>query len=204
MHQAAPHTEILQAQALQGGDRHAFDYFFTRYYPALGHFAHQLLTDQYTAEELADEAFVKLWQRHHRYDTPGAIRSFLYTTVRNAALNHLRQQKKRLTASLDLAQIHLEDDSPNIEHLIIRSETINRLHLGLQSLPVKCRQVATLYFLEEKSYEEIAHLLNLSINNVRNHKARALQLLRGTLGNSLAWMATLLLPALQALASLPL
>ena len=56
---------------------------------------------------------------------------------------------------------------------------------SLSILPPKCRKVFTLFYLEGKTYEEIADELRVSINTVRNHKMRALSLLRGELGDSL-------------------
>ncbi|MCW3108785.1 MAG: polymerase sigma-70 factor [Segetibacter sp.] len=174
----------VQVQAFQSGDITGFNYFFDLYYAAICYFAFSLLKDQAVAEEIADDAFIKLWERRYLYNTPEAIKAFLYRTIRNASLNYLRNSKT-LAAFSDNFYYLAEKDEPSIEHHIIRAETLQQVYNSLDILPEKCRKVFTLFYLENKSYEEIALELELSVNNVRNHKMRALNLLRGQLGPSL-------------------
>jgi len=173
----------LQVQAFQSGDIRGFNYFFDLHYVAICYFSFSMLKDQPTAEEIADDAFVKLWERRSIYTTPEAIKAFLYRSTRNASLNYLRNSKTQ-SINYDKLFYLAEKEEPSIQSQIIRAETLNLIYTSLNILPDKCRKVFTLFYLENKTYEEIAEELELSINNVRNHKMRALTLLRGQLGDS--------------------
>jgi len=181
--QQQSHDNIhLQVQAFQSGDITGFNYFFDLHYPAVCHFATSLLKDQVAAEEITDDAFIKLWQRHHLYNTPGAIKAFLYRTVRNAAIDVLRRTKTQASLQKEF-QNSADTTAPFILQHIIRAETLAQVYSAFDILPVRCREVFTRLYIEGKTFEETAEDLKLSINNVRNHKMRALTLLRGQLGN---------------------
>ncbi len=183
--QASSHNIInLQVHAFQSGDINGFNYFFELNYAPVCYFAFSILKEQAIAEEITDDIFVKLWERHSLYNSPEAIKAFLYRSVKNAAVNILRKRKTQ--AALQEKVFYLADkEELSIEHHIIRAETLDMIFKSLSILPAKCRQVFTLFYMEGKTYEEIATELQMSINNVRNHKMRALSLLRGQLGNSL-------------------
>lgn len=177
-------TETDALIALQQGRKGSLDYFFDQHYPALCYFAHTILQDQSAAEDIAGEAFVKLWQRHDRFDAPLVLKTFLYRTVRNAAIDNLRRAKTLETATREAAYV-ADSEEPSVLQAIVRSETLSQVYTCLNDLPPKYRQVVTLFYLDERSYEEIARELQLSVNAVRNRKMRALHLLRGTLGISM-------------------
>ena len=161
-----------------------FDYFFESLYKPLCYFASKIVATQEIAEELADDAFIKLWERHDQFESVNGIRSFLYRTTRNACLNYLRNTKTRNLHEYSL-QAMTHTSEADIQQHIIRAETIQQVHQAFTILPKKCREVFNLIYLENKNYEEIAKELQISVDNVRNHKKRALQLLRGHFGKSL-------------------
>lgn len=175
-------TAALQVQAIQTGDIQGFNYFFELHYPAICYFATSLLKDENAAQEIADDAFVKLWQRHHLFNTPEAIKAFLSRTVRNSAIDIIRRNKTLESLQKEF-QNCAETKAPCILQHIIRAETLAQVYAAFDILPPKCREVFNLIYIEGKSYQETAEELKLSINNVRNHKMRALSLLHGQLGN---------------------
>lgn len=181
--QQQSHDSIhLQVQAFQSGEINGFNYFFDLHYPAICYFATSLVKDQPAAEEITDDAFIKLWHRHHLYNSPEAIKAFLYQAVRNAAIDLIRRKKTQTSLQKEF-QNSAEITAPFILQTIIRAETLAQVYGAFDILPPKCREVFTRLYIEGKSYEETAAELRLSVNNVRNHKMRALTLLRGQLGN---------------------
>lgn len=173
-----------QFQAFKSGDINGFNYFFNLYYKRLCYFACSITKDEPAAEEIADDAFLKLWHRHHFFESENKIKAFLYKVVRNASLTYLRNCKTQATYQSDLNYL-AEKSEPCIQSDIIRAETINLIYQSLDILPEKSLKVFKLFYLENKSYEEIVDELKLSVNSVRNHKMRALNLLKRKLGNSL-------------------
>ncbi len=170
--------------AFQKGEERGLNYFFNLHFSALCYFAFSLLKDQPAAEEITDDAFVKLWHRHADFSTPATIKAFLYVTVRNACIDRLRRHKRELAAHKEVAYLS-ELSEPSIQQQVIRAETLRQVYAALQQLSPQCRQVFQLFYFEDKSYTEIAEAMGLSVSTVRNHKARALALLRQELKGSL-------------------
>ena len=74
-------------------DEAQFRSIFDKYYIALCMFANQYLEDEASAADIAQECFVKLWQLREDFIYLHQVKSFLYTSVRNKALNELEHTK---------------------------------------------------------------------------------------------------------------
>ena len=168
------------ASALQLGDKHSFDYFFHLHYPALCLFSYKITRNKELSEEIAEDAFLKLWQQHENFSHPATIKSFLFTVTKNASLNALRQQKKE---SLLLAQQkYLAEHSEDfILNKIIAAEIHADVHAAIAKLPPQCSRIFRMIFIEGKEYSQVAEELQLTISTIRNQKARAITLLRNRL-----------------------
>ena len=174
------YTESDALQALSQGREEALDYFFGQYYSLLTYFAFKLLGDQLQAEEITSEAFIKLWSYKEQLSSEGSIKAWLYRIVRNASIDHLRKVKRLEVHKNGLQYIHQGAETTVLQRMI-ESETLQQIIGSISLLPQKCGQVFQMYYLEGKSHEEIAKELNISQNTVRNHKAKALQMLRARL-----------------------
>lgn len=150
---------------------------FTTYFDRLAYFAFRLLNDRELANDMAQDAFVKFWQvRSEVEDHPVAIKNFLYTTVKNSCLNSIRRQK---VAGEYLS--HLERESEpggTVIEAIVTSEVLHLLDEAIEALPESYRRISTLAYLDGKKNQEIADLLDMSVNTVKKQKQRALELLR--------------------------
>jgi RNA polymerase sigma-70 factor (family 1) len=150
---------------------------FKQYYSRLVYFAFQLIGDKEQAEDIVQDTFIKYWnQREETGLAAGCLKSYLYTSVRNASLNVLRHQQvqDRFKIQADPSEVAEE----TVVHAIIRSEVVSALHAAIATLPASCQKVARLSFLEEKDNREIAAELGISVNTVKTQKQRGLQLLR--------------------------
>ena len=165
---------------LQAGEVRGFNYFFELHYPALCYFARGIINDEALAEEIADDAFVKLWERRESFGHAAAIKAFLYRTVKNAAIDIMRRSR---VLSLHQKEYHYsaEKEEKDIEQHIIRAETLSQIYSSLSILPPKCRQVFTLFFVEGKSYEEIAQITALPEGTLKSYLFRARKTLKENL-----------------------
>jgi RNA polymerase sigma-70 factor (family 1) len=163
-------------QALIRGREEGIDFFFQQYYTQLCYFAGTLLNDEYLAQEITSDAFTKLWQSRQSLATEGSIKAWLYSTVRNASIDHLRKVKRLRVSESGLQSATTIEQS--VLHTIIESETIDHIIETIGRLPPQCRRIFRLFYLHGKSYNEIAQELNLSPQTVRNQKQRAAKLLR--------------------------
>ena len=182
-------TEYVQLFRL--GEEKGFNFFYKEYYDTLCYFSFQIIKDELEAEGIVAEAFTKLWERHSRFDNLASIRSFLYTTAKNASLNWIRKQKNESQKAKELAYLNQENENTIAEKLI-ELEFYREIFATLRSLPPNCRKIFEMIYLHGKTFEEISQELHLSQSTVRSQKARALMLIRQRINWSVFLLCTLL------------
>ncbi|MBB5440663.1 RNA polymerase sigma-70 factor (ECF subfamily) [Pedobacter sp. AK017] len=163
-------------EAFRNGDEKALAHFFDIHHKALCYFCNRLIDNNAEAQDIVAECFVKIWQRQHTFETARSIKAFLYITSRNACLDYLKQLKRRTTRQEDYFR-QLEVVDITVLNHVVESEFLSILHQEVALLPDQCRKVFSLIYFEGKKTDEIAELMDLSIKTVRNHKARAIELL---------------------------
>ena len=166
----------LQFLSFRKGEEKGFAYFFHLFYSRVRFFASRLLDDRPEADDITEEAFIKLWRRHERFEGVDAVRNFLYLVVRNACFDFLRQDKRETSRNEAFSRLTGTTENFILEEMI-RSEVMGEVQEAINNLPMQCKRIFHLY-VEGKSYAEIAAELHLSVSTIRNQKARALQLIR--------------------------
>jgi RNA polymerase sigma factor (sigma-70 family) len=111
------------------------------------------------AEEIVQDAFMKLYQQ---WDTVEKPRPWLYQAVRNIALNHIRKSKRETLTDEELSQS--SGNAPDDQ--IARLEAVHAMQLLLDDLEENDRAIVRLKFDEEQSYSEISVQLDMGIGNV--------------------------------------
>lgn len=164
--------------AFKRGEEIAFDYFFRLYFSPLCLFAFKLLHDEQECEDVVQDCFVNLWKKRKSLQHVDALRSYLYTAVRNRCLDCIKHRKN--LHENNFAGELVADETPNIESLVVMAETIKEILLLIEQLPPRMQQVFKLYYLEGKSYQEIGQLMETDPETVRNQRFKALQLIRKT------------------------
>ena len=163
--------------ALQRGEERGLDFYFHLYYAPLFSFAASMLHDEEPAREIVSEAFVKLWNNRTTIQAVQTVKSLLYRMVRNASIDYLRQQQRVKKMHQDVIQLQPLSESAVLEKLIA-TETHHYLYTLVNSLPLRCRQVFQMFYLQDKALKEIAEELGISVNTVKSQKQRAIQLLK--------------------------
>ena len=163
--------EILLARYKQG-DAHAFRELVERYSGALYNLAFRLLRDPMEAENVAQEAFLRIILSLDRVRLDLPFKPYLFRIAVNHCYDVLRAHKTRGTSDLESAE-DIPGDEPEILDQIERQELHRRLHAIVDSLPPHYRTVIVLRYMEEFSYEEIAQTCQLPLNTVRTHLHRA-------------------------------
>lgn len=174
------------------GDEYGFAYYFKIYFNALVLFAKSYTSDADSAEDIVEESFIKLWERREIFTNENVIKPYLYRTVSNACIDLLRREKVKGLREKEYN--YLDGGATALFALqdMIRTEIIRELYTALHKLPPICRAVILKSFIEGKGPERIANELNISVNTVRSHKCRGLQLLRKKIAISLFLAATML------------
>jgi len=148
-----------------------------QFYSPLCLFAERLLADKAASEDIVGEAFIKLWNKRANFENLQNLKAFMYITVRNACLNHLKQVKRDTLNQKQLAYLTGEKEEFVLNEMI-RSEILQEIMQEINNLPEQCGKVLKLGYLEGLKNQEIADLMNISVHTVKNQKARAIQLLK--------------------------
>ncbi|MDE6301911.1 MAG: RNA polymerase sigma-70 factor [Muribaculaceae bacterium] len=152
-----------------------FDIFFRRTYLPLGMYALRIVNDAEAAEDLVEDAFVKLWQMLCDGATVENPKAYMYRAVRNGCISYLRG--KRETVSIDTVP---EADDESVD----TSERDAAIWRAIDALPKGCREVFLLSKRDGLSNDEIADELGISVKTVKNQMTKAFSRLRDALSPS--------------------
>ncbi|MCD6201051.1 MAG: RNA polymerase sigma-70 factor [Bacteroidales bacterium] len=164
----------------------AFEQLFRKYFSDLTLFALKYTGDMDTAKEIVHTVFLNLWEKKDTMDPASPVKSYLFTSVRNRCLNHLRDQRKfRKDALFDITveMAAAETSSSYLE----TAELQQQINAALDQLPEKCRQVFELKRFEGLKYKDIAEDLGISVKTVEAQMSKALKILREYLQDYFVW-----------------
>jgi RNA polymerase sigma factor, sigma-70 family len=178
--------------SFQGGEVHAFETLIRRHQQGVYNFIFRFLGNREVAEEVFQEAFIKVHQAADRYVPNGKFTTWLYTIVRNLCVDNFRRKKIREALSLDdrgpeddksLGDCIASDDiPPDVMSSAMEIEGI--LQLALKKLNEDQREVFLLREKEGFKFEEIAEMTGVSVNTVKSRMRYALEALRRVLKQS--------------------
>jgi len=156
--------------AFADGDQSAARALTARHLPRVFAHACRLLQDHGEAEDVAQEAMLKLWKIAPAWrEGEAKLSTWLYRITANAATDRLR---KRRTVALDAAPEQV-DDAPTAEAGLIAQDRQKALHSAMQTLPDRQRNALVLRHFEELSNPEIASALETSVEAVESLLGRA-------------------------------
>lgn len=161
------------------GDEQAMKQFFDGYYSRLYYFAITLINDDVEAEDTAQEAILSFWQRKEQFmdqDIKQA-EAFLFTVARNRCYNYIRDKKRHAKKLTHLGE-RLQFIDETLELTIIEEDIFNRIFEEIQQLSAPQVSLLKMIFIENLETAEIAAKLDITPNNVRIQKARAMEKLR--------------------------
>ena len=176
------------------GETRALKQIFMKYHASICYFAGDFTKDFEVAKDIASETFMALWGRREDFDSIRAIKAFLYISARNACLNYLRRSKMiqdhRKISLVNASREELKDDV--VMGRIFDAEVLREIHSSIETLPTQCKRVLKLT-LEGIRTEEIADMMGLSPQTVRNTRVRATVLLKKRLADNGVELAILVM-----------
>ena len=161
-------------EALRAGDRRAvLEGLMQRYRQKVLHLAFSILRDSALAEDLSQTVFVKAWQALPKFDGRAALSTWLYTIKRNTCLTAL-ERERRMVPLEDFAEAADDDGDP----MLFGREGAGPETAGqaaaeydvaklLEQLPEPYRRVVVLFYLEDRSCEEVGELLSIPTGTVK-------------------------------------
>ncbi len=148
-------------------------------------YAQSYVQDQYLSEDIASEALTKLWENWDDSYTAVQRKAFLLTIIRNKCLDHLRKTQVNIKTQEKLTEISLREldfrisllESTVPQELFI-SDIQKIVNNTLKQLPEQTQLIFQLSRIENKSANEIAEELEISVKSVEYHITKSLSLLR--------------------------
>lgn len=166
-----------QLQAFCQGSEYAFRIYYEEYHKALCFFAYRMLQDEMVAGDLVQEVFVNLWKSRETITSENNLRLFLYQAIKRRCLNWFRDRK---TETQFREEYRLLTDGVDFTNRVVEEEVQRLVLKEIAALPAEQRKVVELH-LAGKDNTEIAGMMQISVNTVRTHKARARKTLKESL-----------------------
>jgi RNA polymerase sigma-70 factor (ECF subfamily) len=177
-----------EAAALHRGDPEALAGLLLRYQNRLYRFLLRLLRNPAEAEDLFQQTWLRVAERHRQYNPRQSFEAWLFTVARNLAIDHLRRARPQsLDAPSDehspLAD-QLPSAGPSALELVLARERAEHVLVALEQLPLPYREILVLRFEEELTLEEIARVVEAPLSTVKTRLSRGLQRMRRQLAGS--------------------
>lgn len=165
----------------------AFESLFKTHYAKLCFYANSIIGDLDVAKEIVADLFTEIWAKRNEIEFNVAIKSYLYKSVYNRCLNHLRHSKIKNI----YVEYLLKNESNNLfsqepSYAYDEKEISKEITNAIDRLPEKCKAIFLLSRMQNKKYHEIAAILELSPKTVENQMSIALKKLREMLKHLLA------------------
>lgn len=166
-------------ESLKNGDEKAYTFLIDTYHHKLCVYANSLVKNVYSAEDIVQNVFIKVWEQRERLKPDHSIKSFLYKLVYNEFIDLYRKNQSLFTLEKSyhdaLNSIALEEDSESFQRVL------NAVNKEIENLPGKCKEVFILSKKEGLTNIEIAEHLDVSIKTVEARITKAFSILRSSL-----------------------
>ena len=182
----------LIEQALQGNEK-AFESLLKKYRNLVFSIMLKMVRNKQEAEDLTQEAFMKAFSSLSTFNDEFAFSTWLMKIASNNCIDFLRKRKLK-TYSIhepinykdEKIEIDIPDHDAGPERILIQGERSRMIEEAINELPERYRYVVILRHKEEKSYEEIAEIMNLPLGTVKAQIFRAREILNKKLKSILS------------------
>jgi RNA polymerase sigma-70 factor (ECF subfamily) len=189
----APDPDFPLWQKLQQGDDSALDVLMDRHSGGLFNFIYRYVLNEQDSRDLLQETFVRAYFKRHQFQPRAKVSTWLYRIALNLCRDHARSRSMKegkLTESLVVRSAEGEErerDIPgktaNPAEIVQTNESLLGLERAIQALPHDLKTAFILAILEERSQQECADLLGITVKAVETRVYRARKILEGKLAS---------------------
>jgi RNA polymerase sigma-70 factor, ECF subfamily len=155
--------EDITALLAAGRRTEAFETLLAAYQDKVFRLSYSMLGDRAQAEDAAQESFLRIWKSMERYRGDSALGTWIFSITRNVCLTAISKRAARRSAPIEEAE-RSTHDAPDRQRDILRA---------VAELPENYRAVVMLFYMEDRSYEEVARLLDLPVGTMKTYLHRA-------------------------------
>lgn len=172
------YDEQVLLSELSAGNEGAFDKMYDHYLHSIYRFVLKFVKSQHIAEDLTQEIFIRIWENRGQLGKVKSFRAYLFVTARNHAINFLKKASSNNIVLTEIINNYVSHQGANE---MISREYEQWLHNVLESMSPQMRAVFKLCREQDKSYDEVADLLQITRNTVKKHMVRSMRLIKGRL-----------------------
>jgi RNA polymerase sigma-70 factor, ECF subfamily len=147
----------------------AFDLIVTHFSDKIMHLTYSIVSNDAFAEDVVQDVLLRVWRALPAYRGEASVSTWIYAITRNTCLTALRRVGHRNSLSIEEPAVRIQMESRSSPQ---QSALLSDLPRLLSLLPDKQRQVLMLFYMEDKSYGEVALLLDLPVGTVKTYLHR--------------------------------
>ncbi|MGG7664691.1 RNA polymerase sigma factor [Dyadobacter sp. BHUBP1] len=189
-------ADMLLWSAFRNGDRDAFASIYQKYIDELLSYGYRVTSDRQLIRDSVQDLFLHIWVRRGNLAMTDSIKFYLFRSLRNRIIRNLEKHPERLHA--DIGMVDLAEESNAFEAVIFGhdgpSDSYEKLAEAVNRLSPRQREAVQLRYLHGFSLDEIAEMMQMNNQSVRNLLHRAITQLRlffETAGGLLVFLSTL-------------
>lgn len=169
--------EHVLIEKIVEGDEQAFSVLFFKYLPVLHIFATKFTKSEDAAEEIIQDSFLRVWLNRDKLAAVDNVKAYLYKYVSNECLSYLRKKLKE-DRVVDAFMAKQQNSHNNTVETINLNEVTKIIAIAVEKLPDQRKNIYQLSRRDGKTIPEIAEILNISPNTVKNALVIALKSIR--------------------------
>ncbi|MFJ7827436.1 sigma-70 family RNA polymerase sigma factor [Psychrobacillus sp. NPDC096623] len=154
------------------------DQLMREYSDHILHLVYTYVKNRTIAEDLAQEIFIKCYEKLNQFNQQSTIKTWLYRIASNHCKDYLRSWHYRKITLSNKVFDHIPSKSKQVEEEVIKHSEENSLTNAVMNLPLKYREVVFLHYYEELSLKEISKITSVNINTLKTRLKRAKELLK--------------------------
>lgn len=182
--------ELSDAEVMlrvKAGDDSAFDFLVQKYRRPIINFMYRMAHNAGTAEDLAQEVFLRVYRSRASYEASAKFTTWLYRIATNLGMNYIRDtrhERPENVTNLDEPDEEtgqapdLADKTPNVEEEIMRRERLKAIRQKVEALPERQKLAVLMHKYQQMDYRQIAEVLKLSESATKSLLFRAYETLR--------------------------
>jgi RNA polymerase sigma-70 factor (ECF subfamily) len=159
--------EIIEK--VRKGDENLYALIIDRYQAKLIRYIYNLIKDKDKTEDVVQETFIKAYINLNVFNVKKKFSSWIYQIAHNENINHIKKHQREVPLLEDFDYQSEEDLEKNFD----QKETSIEVSKCLEKIPLLYKEPLSLYYIEEKSYQEISDILRIPMGTVATRINRA-------------------------------
>jgi len=159
-------TDEALVELVRDKDQELYRFLVKRYQDKLIRYASYFVKDEQKAWDIVQDSFIKAFVNLKGFNLKKKFSSWIYMIVHNESLNFIKKHKREISLEDNQWVLKGLKDKQDLEGDFQKKEVKKMVLKSLQKLPLKYKTVLALFYLEDKSYEEISDVLRLPVGTV--------------------------------------